>query len=105
MLQLEYLHFEDLNTKELPMNVPYGNEIRRCEESLKQLKKIEDICEEYGIRQTAPQTYQNLDKITKHIAGDKQMALSHLFYDIESEIKRKAKFIVDQNKTIEGAVS
>jgi hypothetical protein len=43
MLTLDYMHFEDLNSKELPMNVPYVNEIRRCDESLRHLVKIEDI--------------------------------------------------------------
>jgi hypothetical protein len=32
------------------------------------------------------------------------MAISHLFNDIESEIKRKARFIVNQNETIKEAI-
>lgn len=60
MLQLDYMHFEDLNSKALPMDVPYADEIRKCDESLRQLATIEKICKDYGIRQTAPQTYQHL---------------------------------------------
>lgn len=60
--KLDSFDFVDLNKNEQPFNLPYGNTLKRREESLRNLINIETECTNIGIDLKEPDSIEELNE-------------------------------------------
>ncbi|CAI2384160.1 unnamed protein product [Moneuplotes crassus] len=85
---LDCIQFIDLNKREQSFNLVYGKEIKRCEETLRNLQILIQESSAWKIPMTTPKTIQELEKALTKIQAKPGQTNSAIFDDIEEEIRK-----------------
>lgn len=96
--KLGNLDFIDLNKKEQPFNLPYGNTLKRCEEVLRNLMIV---MSQTDVNLRKPQTTEEFQEIIGHLEKKMGKTASSFFDHIETRVKELAQFTNESQETYE----
>lgn len=86
-------HFLDLNKGEQPFNLPYANQIRRCDETERRIMFLINKCKENRIMINKPKSVNVFMRNIAVIESDKKKGHDLLFDAIEEEVNKNEAFI------------
>jgi hypothetical protein len=103
--KLTCLHFIDSNTKEHAYRLHYASIVYRCDEGLRRIKYIEQLCEHYGKRIRQPPSVSSfLESVEKASAAENMNAAAY-FEKVELIIEKTEEFLRHQQTEAERAFS
>lgn len=103
--KLTCLQFIDSNAKEQVYHLPYSSVVYRCDEALKKIRYIEQLCDRYNKRIKYPSSIQAfLGTVEKQGEMD-NMGSTALFEKIELTVNRAEEFLSHQQTEAEIAFS
>jgi hypothetical protein len=94
--QLDIVHIQDLNVKEVSQNLEYINDVKRCEETLRRVGYLKDMCHEYGLDLQQPIDFNHFKQITQQMSQDEYISQGQLFDKIEKKVIEYEKFVKQQ---------
>lgn len=105
--RLNVAHFINLNKGEQPFNLPYSNQIRRCEETERRLlyytislfisyRHILQECKHLDVKITKPRDESTFLESLDDLSKNKKKAVNMLFEEIEQEVTEKEAFVTQQ---------
>jgi V-type H+-transporting ATPase subunit a len=83
---LDIAHFINLNKGEQPFNLPYANQIKRCEETERRLLYILGRCKDLGVPVNKPRDIESFLSSLNDIRTQRKRAANLLFEAIENDI-------------------
>ena len=83
---LDIAHFINLNKGEQPFNLPYANQIKRCEETERRLLYILGQCKSLGVRIVKPRDIESFLTSLNEIRSARKRAANLLFEAIENDV-------------------
>lgn len=100
MGKIDLAHFLDLNKGEQPFNLPYANQIRRCDETERRILFLINKCKENRIKINKPKNVDVFSRNIGAIESDKKKGHDLLFDAIEEEVHKNETFIREQIMSI-----
>ena len=100
LLELDMVHYVDLNRNTLPNELPFTTLLKRAEESAKKINEIESIYEDYAVEMRAPQEVSKLMERIDQILAKQNISSSRLLSQIETEVTEQAQFLKAQNQLL-----
>jgi V-type H+-transporting ATPase subunit a len=97
---LDLAHFLNLNKAEQPFNLPYANQIKRCEETERRLLYILGQCKTLGVPVNKPRDIQSFLTCLEDIRGARKRAANLLFEAIENDVIEQERFVIEQTEKI-----
>jgi hypothetical protein len=94
--RLNVAHFINLNKGEQPFNLPYCQQIRRCEETERRLLHILQECKHMGVKINKPSEQRTFLESMDFLSKNKKKAVNMLFEEIEQEVTEKERFVTQQ---------
>ena len=98
--RLESLSFIDLNAQEQVYDLPFCNEVRRCNETLRSLENIQGECTRLKVMTKAPSTINEYYMAKNGLSQMMQVAEHTMFDAIEKEVKEYDDFLTSQTKSL-----
>mmetsp|Transcript_39454 Transcript_39454/g.29142 ORF Transcript_39454/g.29142 Transcript_39454/m.29142 type:complete len:99 (-) Transcript_39454:3-299(-) len=92
---LNLAHFIDLNRGEQPFNLPYTQQVKRCEETERRILNLINECKGYRVQVKKPVSISSFLEALQCIKQQKNKAASLLFEEIETDIKEKERFVMN----------
>ncbi len=86
LLELDFVHYVDLNKNVMPNNLDFTDLLKRAEETSKKIKGIEDIYEDYAVALRAPAEIGKLKEQIDEILKKSNVAASKLLSQIDQHI-------------------
>lgn len=100
---LESIQFIDLNRGEQTFNLPYGHQIKRCEEALRDLMILTRECRNWDVHLEGPVNIEEMEDCIRRIEKEAGQTNSALFDDIEEEVQDCRKWKEDTLKSYQVA--
>ena len=97
---LDVAHFINLNKGEQPFNLPYANQIKRCEETERRLLYILGRCKDLGVAVNKPRDIESFLSSLNEIRTQRRRAANLLFEAIENDIIEQERFVLEQTEKI-----
>ena len=97
---LDVAHFINLNKGEQPFNLPYANQIKRCEETERRLLYILGRCKDLGVAVNKPRDVESFLSSLNEIRTARKRAANLLFEAIENDIIEQERFVLEQTEKI-----
>lgn len=94
------LHFIDVNRGEQTFNLPFAKQIKKCDDSLRQIEAFEQACQTYGIKietiKSKAEFQSAIVEIAKNLGKSQQLMLE----PIQLEVEKRDAFIKGQTNTL-----
>jgi hypothetical protein len=97
---LDIAHFINLNKGEQPFNLPYANQIKRCEETERRLLYILGRCKDLGVQVNKPKDIESFLSSLNDIRTQRKRAANLLFEAIENDVVEQERFVIEQTEKI-----
>lgn len=97
---LDVAHFINLNKGEQPFNLPYANQIKRCEETERRLLYILGQCKGLGVPVNKPRDIESFLACLNDIRTARKRAANLLFEAIENDVIEQERFVIEQTEKI-----
>jgi V-type H+-transporting ATPase subunit a len=97
---LDLAHFINLNKGEQPFNLPYANQIKRCEETERRLLYILNRCKDLGVAVNKPRDIESFLSSLNEIRAQRKRAANLLFEAIENDVIDQERFVLEQTEKI-----
>ncbi|CDW80575.1 v-type atpase 116kda subunit family protein [Stylonychia lemnae] len=97
---LNLVHFIDLNRGEQPFNLPYANQIKRCEETERRIMYILNECKHLKVKIQKPKSIKSFLEALSAVKNAKNKASNLLFEEIEHDVRDKEKFVIEQTEKL-----
>lgn len=104
-LQLDCLHYVELNGHVQPHQLLYADILRRAEETSRKLAYMEDVFSEYNVKMEAPQSVEELNQAISQLETNRQLAARNLYPKIELDVNDQEAFIKKQKYLILDAIN
>jgi vacuolar-type H+-ATPase subunit I/STV1 len=92
---LDVAHFINLNKGEQPFNLPYANQIKRCEETERRLLYILGRCKDLGVAIIKPKDIESFLQSLNEIRTQRKRAANLLFEAIENDVVEQERFVLE----------
>ena len=99
--QIDCLHFVDLNADEQVFNLKFASYIKRMEDTMLRLLKVESECQLNDIHLTRPASFKDFMSTLDDLASSNQVHPSLLFEQIEKDSIEHVKFINSQLDSVQ----
>ena len=100
LLELDMVHYVDLNRNVMPNELPYTTLLKRAEETSKKIYEIEQIYEDYAVEMRAPADVGKLKERLETILANQNVSASRLLSQIETDIVEQCQFLKTQNNLL-----
>ena len=97
---LDVAHFLNLNKGEQVFNLPYANQIKRCEETERRLLYILGRCKDLTVPVTKPRDIDSFLASLNEIRSQRKRAANLLFEAIENDVIEQERFVIEQTEKI-----
>ena len=98
--RLSWISFIDLNTNTQVFELPFSNELKRWNESLKNIDNIKEVCDRLQVSLKIPSTLNEYMIAKEGLKEDFQVSEHRLLDLIEKEVKEYDEFLSNQNKSL-----
>ena len=104
LLELDMVHYVDLNRNVMPNLLPFTELLKRAEETSKKINAIEQIYDDYSVQLRAPQEIEQMNERIGAILTKSNVAAEKLLQQIDSDIHQQADFLQTQNNLLKQSV-
>lgn len=94
--KLHKLHFINLNKDAMAFDLPFINQVRDAEESLRLIDQIERVYSKFGIEMQPCINIESFYSSLQEIGGEMGKAQGNLFYGIKDEVRQSYNHIQSQ---------
>jgi hypothetical protein len=95
--EIGYSQFLDLNKEEAVHTLPYFRQVKQCEEAERRLNYLLSECRRHFVTVTPPENTEGFEAQLQKIRETKDKAIHLLLEEIQKEIEKQEKFIMEQN--------
>jgi hypothetical protein len=100
LLELDIVHYVDLNKNVMPNKLPFTELLKRAEETSKKISAIEQIYADYSVQLRAPADIERLNGAIEDILTQNNAAASKLLSQIDQDVHEQADFLKTQNSLL-----
>jgi len=86
LLEMDMVHYVDLNRNVLPNKLPFTELLKRAEETSKKIHAIEQIYSDYSVQLRAPMEIERLNGAIEDILTQSNAAASKLLSQIDQDV-------------------
>jgi V-type H+-transporting ATPase subunit a len=95
------VHFIDLNKGEQAFHLPYTNQLRRCDESLRRIDLIVAECKKLKIKVPKVGSVEHFQAALQKVLQERKKAENVLLDEVELDVTQKERFLTEQIQTLQ----